>query len=150
MPALTYPEHQKSSLRTGCSPHALLSCACSATSGHETSSCRPRTIQSTSCPRFTSGMALDMTQLCLQFLRPRYLPFRLDRLLSCLPFYSFSFLVFAKGKLTHPCMCRPPSQILLIFRLMELRLMEPSDLAFDLARAESPPAALSQVLSRAA
>ena len=104
MTALTSLEHQRSGLRTACSPYALLSCACGATSSHGTSSYRHCTTRSTSCPRFMSRMAW---QLCLQFFRLGNLQFHFYRF-SCLPFYSFSFWVFAaEGLLTHLCNSRP-------------------------------------------
>ena len=144
---MTYPEDQGSSLRTVCSPRALLA---RASGGHGTFFYRNCTRRRKSCPRFMSQQAQDMTQLCLRQWRlgNRHLHFYR---LSCLPFYFFSSFVFGKGQLSHPWSSWLRQQILLLCQLVELRLKEPpSALAFDLARARSPPTVLSRVWSRAA
>lgn len=143
-PALTYLEHQRSSLRTVYSTHALLSCACGAISSRETSSYRCGTTRRTSCLAVKSEMALDMTYLEAQSWRLGGRRFRLCLCPAWIPFYSSFFFAFAKGRLSHPCSSRP-SQILLICRLVERCLVQPSDMALDQARAESLPATLSQV-----
>ena len=141
-PALTYLEHQKSSLRTVYSTHALLSCACGAISSRETSSYRRGTTRRTSCLAVKSEMALDTTYLVAQSWRLGGRRFCLC--LVWIHFYSSSFFAFAKGRLSHPCNSRP-SHILFFCRLVERCLVQPSDLALDLARAESLPATQSQV-----
>ena len=129
-PSVTFPGHQKSSLRTRCLHHALLAGARDSASSHRTSFYRFCRNRSACCPRLLSG---DTLALCLQMWRlgnRQFHPYRLPTYLPC-SFYV-SVFVFAKGRL-------------LMRQVVELCLMQPACLALDPARAEPPLAALSQV-----